>query len=200
MNENIKVLDVIQNLDEEYKKLFNEFPPEEIFPFENIVLACKNNNYKILKFFIDELLLGTVFMVLLKDSKYIVINYFYIEKKLRGRGYGHKIINILKKQYADYNGIIVEVEPFFTTHLTDNKKRRIEFYIDLKFKPLNYKYKIMQTGKNTYQDLLLYMYNLNNPTNYIYKFKEIAEIIQEYYKKIFDTDYEKQYQLFSLED
>lgn len=196
--ETINAIDFTKNLNEEYKKLFDEFPAEEIFPLENIEFACINDNYKIIKFFNGETQVGTAFVAVLKKSKYLVINYIYIEKKLRGKGYGHTVLNILKSKYADYRGIIVEVEPSNTDDLTDITNRRLKYYKDLNFNTLNFRYKILQTGTNIYQEMLLYMYNLNNPTNYIYTYNEIAEILMEYYKAIFDTDYEKQYQLLNL--
>ncbi len=196
--ETINAIDFTKYLNEEYKKLFNEFPAEEIFPIENIQFACKNDNYKIIKFFNGELLVGTAFVTLLKKSKYLVINYIYIEKELRGKGYGHIVFNILKSKFTDYRGIIVEVEPSNTDDLKDITNRRLKYYKDLDFNILNCRYKILQTGTDIYQEMLLYMYNLNNPTNYIYTYNEITEILNEYYTNIFDTDYEKQYQLLKL--
>lgn len=197
-DEKINAIDFTKNLNEEYKKLFNEFPSEEIFPLENIEFACINDNYKIIKFFNGELQVGTAFVTLLKKSKYLVINYLYIEKELRGKGYGHIVFNILKTRFTDYRGIIVEVEPSNTDDLMDITNRRLKYYKDLNFNTLNFRYKILQTGTNIYQEILLYMYNLNNPTNYIYTYNEIAEILMEYYKAIFDADYEKQYQLLNF--
>ena len=197
-DEKINAVDFTKNLNEEYKKLFNEFPSEEIFPLENIEFACIHDNYKIIKFFNGELQVGTAFVTLLKKSKYLVINYLYIEKELRGKGYGHIVFNILKSRFTDYKGIIVEVEPSNTDDLMDITNRRQKYYKDLNFNTLKFRYKILQTGTNIYQEMLLYMYNLNNPTNYIYTYNEIAEILMEYYKAIFDADYEKQYQLLNL--
>ena len=192
---NFLIKDETGNLIEEHKKLYNEFPPDEIFPLEDIAFACKNNNYKILKFYKDEDTIGTIFLTLLNETKYLVINYIYIEKEMRGNGYGHIIVNILKSKFPDYKGIIVEVEPSENKDVMDIKNRRLRYYKDLKFKIIDYNYKILQTGKDTYQGMLLHMYNLKNPVDYKYSYSELIEILDEYYKVIFDKDYKGQYQL-----
>jgi len=192
---NLIVKDFTDKLYEEHQKLYNEFPSEEIFPLENIEFACNNDNYKILKFYNGEKLLGTIFLTLLNKNKYLVINYIYIEKEMRNNGYGHIIVNILKSKFPEYKGIIVEVEPALNDELGSINNRRLRYYKDLKFNIVDYCYKILQTGKDSYQDMLLHMYNLKNGVNYKYTYEELIEILDEYYNVIFDEDYKKQYML-----
>lgn len=184
------------DLIKEHKKIYNEFPAEEIFELKNIEFACKNGNYKVFKFYNRRKLLGTIFIAILNKSKYLVLNYIYIENKLRSNGYGHIIVNLLKSKYPDYKGILVEVEPSINEDSNNINNRRLRYYKDLKFKVLDYKYQILQTGKETYQDMLLHMYNLKNFVDYQYSYDEIKNILDEYYKAIFDKDYKKQYKLF----
>ena len=66
-------------------------------------------------------------------------------------------------------------------------------HLNLKFKIVDYKYKILQTGKDTYQDMLLHMYNLKNVPDYKYSYDELINILDEYYTVIFDKDYKVQY-------
>lgn len=192
---NLIIKDYTENLKEEHKKLYNEFPEDEIFPVERIRFACKNNNYKILKFYDGNTLLGTIFLTLLKENKYLVINYIYIEKEMRNSGYGHIIVNILKSKFPDYKGIMVEVEPSQIDDSNHVNNRRLRYYKDLKFNIVEYNYKILQTGKDSYQDMLLHMYNLKNRVDYKYSYAELIEILDEYYKVIFDKEYKKQYML-----
>jgi len=192
---NLLLKDYTDNLEEEHKKLYNEFPADEIFPLERIEFACKNNNYKVLKFYDGNTLLGTIFLTLLKESKYLVINYIYIEKEMRNNGYGHIIVNMLKSKFPEYKGIMVEVEPSQIDNPNHVNNRRLRYYKDLKFNIVEYNYKILQTGKDTYQDMLLHMYNLKNHVDYKYSYAELIEILDEYYKVIFDKDYKTQYQL-----
>ena len=142
------------------------------------------------------MLMGVViFLTLLKETKYLVINYIYIEKEMRNNGYGHIIVNILKSKFPDYKGIMVEVEPSQIDNPNHVNNRRLRYYKDLKFNIVEYNYKILQTGKDTYQDMLLHMYNLKNYVDYKYSYAELIEILDEYYKVIFDKDYKTQYLL-----
>ena len=191
------IKDYTDFLEVEHKKLYNEFPAEEIFPIENIKFACTNNNYKILKFYDNTKLIGTAFIAILKQSKYIVINYFYIEKEFRGNGYGHIVINLLQSELSEFNGIIVEVEPFETDDPMNINNRRIRFYESLKFNIIDYNYKILKTGENTYKDILLQICNLKSNYDYVHSYNELTEILDEYYKIIFDSDYKSQYQLLN---
>lgn len=189
----LKLKDVTDKLYEEHQKLYNEFPADEIFPLEDIEFACNNGKYKILKFYNGDILLGTVFLTLLNETKYLAINYIYIEKEMRNNGYGHIIVNLLKSKFPEYNGIMVEVEPAENNEYFDVKNRRLRYYKNLKFNPVDYKYKILQTGKDTYQDMLIHMYNLKNVPDYKYSYDELVDILDEYYKVIFDKDYKEQY-------
>ena len=196
-NRRLIIKDHTEFLQVEHKKLYSEFPADEIFPIENIQFACINNNYKILKFYNNTTLIGTAFLAILKKSKYLVINYLYIEKEYRGKGYGSQIVNKIKQKFSDYNGIIIEVELSENENPMDNKNKRLRFYKKLKFNSINYNYKILQTEKNAYQDMLLQICNLKNSEDYNYTYNELIDILDEYYKIIFDSDYKSQYQLLN---
>ena len=114
---------------------------------------------------------------------------------MRNSGYGHIIVNILKSKFPDYKGIMVEVEPSQIDDSNHVNNRRLRYYKDLKFNIVEYNYKILQTGKDSYQDMLLHMYNLKNRVDYKYSYAELIEILDEYYKVIFDKEYKKQYML-----
>ena len=127
INKDHKDLDKIHQLYEE------SFPNDEKAPFSLLIEKLTTKKGLLLAYYIDNEFIG--FTYLIKDKGIVYIFYFSIVKKYRNKGYGTKILSLLKDKYHDCF-IFLEIEKVID-ELTQKRK---DFYIRNGFKDSMYRY------------------------------------------------------------
>lgn len=129
----------LDQAEEVYKKyLMVDFPREEVKPFPVIRKTWEKKSYCAYGFYektpddgADRLCSYAFLMADIKNQM-LLLDYFAVSSQLRGSGYGSKALNLLQKECADWNGIVVEVEDDELVNLDmktrDTRQRRIAFY------------------------------------------------------------------------
>ncbi len=108
-----------------------DFPPMELKPFENISDLIMKGYYSSYGFYEEEALRGYAFLCDNEDHTYSLLDYYAILSDCRGKGYGKKILAVLREIYKDYEAIILESEnPQYAKNEPDFKVRtgRLSFY------------------------------------------------------------------------
>lgn len=123
--------------EEIYKEhLKDDFPPAELKPFLVIRQAWMKNNYHAYGFYekTSQALCAYAFFLADHENKVLLLDYFAVCKGLRGSGYGTHALELLRKECADWNTIIIEVEddelPELDEETRNIRKRRIAFYTE----------------------------------------------------------------------
>lgn len=115
----------MENFNEVWKIFKNSFPEDERRSFEEQKILLNNALYNFNSIYDDNLLVG--FVAFWSFNDFIFIEHLAIDKNLRGKGYGGKIVNDIISKYGKI--IILEVEKPMTTDAV----RRISFYENLGF-------------------------------------------------------------------
>lgn len=122
----------------EYLKLFPKLERKSLATLEK---AFKNDILKIKKAMDEEVFIGFIMMNTLKNGKYLQLDYFAILPQYQNKGYGTKVLTLLKESSKEYNGIFIEVEK---VGLGENEEenelrmRRTKFYERIGFYKLNF--------------------------------------------------------------
>lgn len=106
-----------------------DFAPDELKPFEMIRAALARGEYECLGFYDGERFTGYAYLVRL--GKTYLLDYFAIQADLRGSGYGSRILQMLRTEYADAESILIESEnPDYAADKSDraDRQRRLRFY------------------------------------------------------------------------
>lgn len=142
----IEFLEIKENL--EYKdfakNLYNEaFPPEERWNFEATIENENKDNYNFYIIKDGDIPIGFIMIWdFYNSSKYaeskdfVFIEYLAIDKKLRGKNYGSKVLNKIFDSLKD-KLIVIEVEPY---DLNETAKKRIGWYLRYGFILSDYDY------------------------------------------------------------
>lgn len=126
IKDNLKYKDFAQNV-------YNEaFPVEERWDF-NLILK-DNNNYKFYAILDGDIPVGITMIWEFSDFNFI--EYLAIDKKLRGKNYGSKILPQILDSLKD-KLIVIEVEPY---NLNEIAKKRIDWYLNYNFILADYDY------------------------------------------------------------
>ena len=145
------------------KKLYLEaFPAKERMPFFLFHLK-KKGQADLSGVYEKGKLAGMVYCV--RHKNMVFIFYLAVEKSLRGRGYGSRILEKLKEKYRDCSLVLnmEEVDPSYENY--EQRKKRKDFYRKNGFRESGFKireygviYEFMYYGQNTtvreYQELL----------------------------------------------
>lgn len=126
---NLKQLSIEDIEEVYYKYAEKDFPPEELKPLDMIEKLIKKKIYICYGLYEKEQLLAYAFLV--TGKSYLLIDYYAVCSEHRDKGIGSRFLNILKDQFKNYDGIIVEVEKIEDAPDEDEKiirKRRIDFY------------------------------------------------------------------------
>lgn len=110
-----------------------DFPGDELKPFSMIEILHGNGCYECYGFYQQENdeLCAYAFLMKDADTKMLLLDYFAVCEKLRGKGYGTASLQMLKRDLTDWNGIIFEVEDDEEAASDEEaliRKRRIAFY------------------------------------------------------------------------
>lgn len=139
----------IQKYNKEIKKLYREaFPRNERIPISILQLLTRKNKAKFYAIYDGEEFIGLLYNVYYKDI--VLILYLAIDNKFRGKGYGSKVLDLIKQKYGK-NRIILNIEQI-DENSSNNKQRikRKEFYQKNGFKSLGY---TVKEGKEIYEML-----------------------------------------------
>ena len=147
-----------------YEHMKKDFPPEELKPFEVMEKLVNKEIYLFYGLYEKCELLGYAFLVTL-DS-YILIDYYATCKMHRSKGIGSKFLNLLKEEFKEYDGMMVEVEKIEDVSDESEKiirKRRIDFYntngmrmTKISIILFGVNYSIMCFSSNALDDLSIY--------------------------------------------
>ena len=110
------------------KKIYLEaFPKKERIPFFMMVLLTKITHTEFLAFYDKDLLCGFVYSATIGNITYII--FFAVDKDIRSKGYGSKILEEMQKLYPN-NKIIITIErcDVEATDI-DDRIRRKNFYL-----------------------------------------------------------------------
>ena len=115
-----------------FKRLYREaFPKSERKPFSVIKRLERENRGDVLYFEEDGKFLGMATTVRNKDT--LLIDYFAVSRKMRGRGYGSKMLRELVNLYTD-KGVFLEIERISDgAPNNDERIRRKKFYENIGF-------------------------------------------------------------------
>lgn len=127
----IRKLDVIEGKEVYYQMLINDFAPCEVKPWEKIEQLAGEGLYEIYGMWDGEILLAYGFLSKMRNDNYLLMDYFAVNEKFRGQGFGQYFLTQIRKIYPEISGIIFEVE---NVHKAQNQKemeirtKRIHFY------------------------------------------------------------------------
>ena len=110
------------------KKIYiDSFPKKERMPFALMVLQTKITHTDFLAFYDKDILCGFIYMATNKNITFVM--FFAVDKDIRAKGYGSKILNEIQTLYPD-NKIIISIERCdVEAENIDDRIRRKKFYI-----------------------------------------------------------------------
>ncbi len=160
-----------KKINNKVKRLYNDsFPIQERMPFWTLKFLSKKETVKFHVIYDKDELIGLIYIICYKDIVFIF--YLTIDKNFRGRGYGSKILQIIKQKYENYR-IVLNIEE--TDPNSSNYKQRLkrkEFYIKNGFYNLDYTIKEL----NVVYEMLCY-----NKENKQVKKEEYMNLMKEYF-------------------
>ena len=113
------------------ERMVKDFPADELKPLASIVRMVQEGFYKTWGFYENDSLAAYAFLCDDTEAHFSLLDYYAVNASLRGRGYGQEALSLLRKQYENYAGLIIESEnPDFAKDEEDGniRKRRIHFY------------------------------------------------------------------------
>ncbi len=116
-----------------------DFPPEELKPFRMIEDMYDRGHYLTYGFYETvetegmrkEVLRAYAFFVADHANRMLLLDYFAACADIRSRGYGSAALRQMREIFADWKGIVIEVEDdeiAAEESIRDIRKRRIAFY------------------------------------------------------------------------
>lgn len=112
------------------KRMVHDFPASELKPLAVILDAIKANKYVCYGMSEAGRIVG--YMYVIRNGEDYLIDYFAIDKQFRNKGFGGKMIALLRSELKTANSIIAEVEiPDFAESESEReiRKRRYDFYM-----------------------------------------------------------------------
>ncbi len=102
------------------------FPPNESYDMDHILTLAESEHIEYMSFWEDEVLCGVLFYNVGKTMVYLF--YLAVNRELRSKGYGRKLLAWLKKNYPD-KSIAGNIEPTgFHADNEEQRVRRLAFY------------------------------------------------------------------------
>ena len=153
MDEDLKLEIINDNsvyLEETIRLYKDAFPSNERRPLDPLINDPKREGvvYAVLK---DDLYIG--FIVLLSHKTITHILYFATEEKYRDRGFGRKILELVKEAFPDHRIIADLEEPDEHSFNNDQRLKRMKFYLrngyrqtDIEYEWRDEKYVILVNG------------------------------------------------------
>lgn len=127
-------MDLKQLDSKEIERVYNthmkiDFPIEELKPLDIIQRLLEKQNYACYGLYEKNELQAYAFLAIQKS--YLLIDYYAVCSEHRNKGIGSKFLKLIKEQFKDYEGIMVEVEKVECAPNETEKtirRRRIDFY------------------------------------------------------------------------
>ena len=135
----LKKLKSIKQLINIYKLYHSSFPKEEKKPFLLILIGILKKRFEV--FSIENETDGFIGLaIILKYNDLILLDFFSISSDIRSRGYGSKVLNLLKEYYKNYRFFLEIENPYDVKSLNlEERKKRQKFYIKNGFTPLPFR-------------------------------------------------------------
>ena len=160
------------------------FPNEnEREPFENIKQRILNNDYPtttITLLIEDDKLIGGCVIDSYIECKSIEPIYLVVNKEMRNRGYGRKLLDVSITNMENIKHVFLEVDdpqkPIDESNITIDPQKRLNMYLNWGFKVLNFNYIQPPLSENSISEenlLLLYRGEIlekNNLKDFLYYF------------------------------
>jgi GNAT superfamily N-acetyltransferase len=141
-----------KNIREIKDLLRSSFPKAERVPFWLLMLRAKFKSVEFLAFYYNSRFCGLAYLVTHENMTFIL--YLAVDSKLRSKGYGSRILNIISERYKN-NTIILDIEAIDKT--ADNfeqRKKRKNFYLSNGYASSGYgfilddvAYEVLQKGE-----------------------------------------------------
>ena len=115
---------------DELRKLYeSSFPEEERVPYDDLIKGLNLLDIDYSAYYEEDKLIGLSMVTRLK--RYNWGNYFAVQKELRGKGLGQKILRIILDKYKKGNPFIIDVESPLQEDDSnlEIRKRHHDFYI-----------------------------------------------------------------------
>ena len=126
----IRKLDLIEGKEVYYQKLTKDFDPCEVKPWEKIEQLAAEELYEIYGMWESNNLLAYGFLSKMRTGNYLLMDYFAVNEKFRGQGYGQYFLAHIREIYPEISGIIFEVE--------DIKKAKNQQEIEIRTKRIHF--------------------------------------------------------------
>ncbi|MBR1444813.1 MAG: GNAT family N-acetyltransferase, partial [Firmicutes bacterium] len=113
----------IRNIYENNMK--GDFHASEVKPLKKIYTMRNNGNYSCVGFFENGIMNAYAFVCYENQKDYLLLDYFAVNEKLRGKGIGGRCLKELSNIFEKSRGIILETEdPAFSFDEADMKIRK----------------------------------------------------------------------------
>lgn len=158
------------------------FPPEERIPVSEMLKIAKSEYIDLSAVYDGDIFVGYYLIAHKKPSAYLF--FFAISKEQRSKGYGTKVLQLIKDIYQDYQ-IYIDIEEIDDT--AQNLEQRImrkDFYLRNGYSSLGY-YLIYEGEKFE----ILCSDNGVNVNDFYMLYEEIKHIFQAYKELRFDLTY-----------
>ncbi len=125
--------DIMKKIYEQY--MVNDFPKDELKPYAMLEKMYDSGKYTALCFYEDDYEDVVAYAMLVESpNKYMLLDYFAVNDKIRGKGYGSKALEMIYEMYTDseIKAIIIEIEDINYSQNEEEKKTRIKrkkFYL-----------------------------------------------------------------------
>ncbi len=126
------------NIYEYYVELF---PEDERQPLKLLEKLFQENILKFMTIMKDNISVGFIIYVTIKDNPYVWLDYFAIYKQFQNKSLGSNAIKRLKKYFNDKSGIYGEIEKIGkgnTEEENNTRLKRAKFWESLGFEFLDY--------------------------------------------------------------
>jgi len=109
-----------------------DFPKNELKPCTMIERLLQEGVYDCLGLYDENQLVGYAYFTKLPDSGHLLLDYYAILSNFRNRGYGGYFLKEFVHHYANFRGILIEVENPDCAHTEEEcalQTRRLSFYL-----------------------------------------------------------------------
>lgn len=125
----IKILEELEIREIYENYMVQDFPESELKPLDRILQMRNLKSYECLGFYEDDVL--RAYGYLLKQQKFVLLDYFAVCSEVRGTGYGSASLNRMKEFYQESAAIILECESICSAKTKEEyqvRSKRIQFY------------------------------------------------------------------------
>ena len=127
------MLGTVEDLPQIYADMEQQFPPDEMYKYKNLLHLLHGDKYKILLYKRDSdgELLGYALVYTVENCNILWLDYIAILKQHQSHGYGNQLFNALWHKYCGpFDGILFSVEHVCKENpsLAKRQERRIQFY------------------------------------------------------------------------